>query len=340
MDQPQPPSPQVVHVVARPGGIQAAIGLILGLVALGVAFFVGVGVGAVTMLAGTKVESPIVQELYRDGGRSKVAIIPVEGAIDGYRADVVRLLVDEVLESRSIKAVVLRVDSPGGSIAPSDRIWYEIKRLQDKGLPVVASYGGLAASGGYYISCGTDHIVAEPTCITGSIGVIAQTFVFTGLMDKIGIEPVTIMATDSPEKDLGNPFRNWTEKDHQQYMELLDAAYVIFNTRVREGRGKVITDPARVDQLADGSIYTAPEALDSGLIDAIGYLDDAVAAAESQAGLRAGSATVVVLREPVGFLGSLLGVRGTDPLAGLRDADSIRSMVNELSLPRVMYLMR
>jgi protease-4 len=354
MDQPPPSSPlvppapgpkgpappQVVQVVSRTGGFQAAIGLIVAILALGAIFFIGLAIGVFTMFAGSVAESLVQTELYRDGDRSKVAVIEVHGVIDPYRADTVRFLVDEVLRTRSIKAVVLRVDSPGGGIAPSDQIWYQVERLRNEGLPVVASYGGLAASGGYYISCGADHIVAEPTCITGSIGVIAQTFIFKDLLDKVGIEPVTLLATDSPQKDVGNPFRTWTEEDRVQYVEMLDAAYAIFNTRVRDGRGNVITDPARVDELADGSIYTAQEAMDSGLIDAVGYLDDAVAAAESRAGIRKGKATVVILRQPTGFLGGLLGVRGHEPSTRVRDADSIRSLVNELGSPRVMYLMR
>jgi protease-4 len=340
---PRPAAPaaqQVVRVVSKPGIFQAAIGIILGVAALGIVFFVGLTLGVFTMFAGSMAESPIVHELYRDGDRNRVAIIEVKGVIDPIRAEAVRVLVDEALATRAVKAVVLRVDSPGGGIAPSDQIWFQVKRMRDAGLPVVASFGGLAASGGYYVSCGADHIVAEPTCITGSIGVIAQTFILKDLMDKVGIEPVTLLATNSPQKDMGNPFRPWTEEDRIQYVEMLDAAYEIFHTRVKEGRGTVITDPARIDALADGSIFTAQEAVDGGLVDAVGYLDDAVAAAETQAGIRQGKSTVVILREPVDFWGSMLGVRAPDLSARLRDADAIRSLVNELGSTRVMYLMR
>jgi protease-4 len=344
MDQPLPPAahlqPRTLQIVNRSGGFQAAIGLMVGLLALGAIFVVGLVIGAATMFAGSIAESAITHELYREGGRSKVAIIEVEGVIDPYRARVFRLLADEVLATGSIKAVILRVDSPGGGIAPSDEIWYQVQRLKDAGLPVIASYGGLAASGGYYISCGADHIVAEPTCVTGSIGVIAQTFVLSGLMDKVGIEPVTLLSTASPDKDLGNPFRPWTEQDYARYTAMLDAAYGIFNARVRDGRGSVITDPARIDALADGSIYTADEAVKNGLIDAVGYLDDAVAAAEQHAGLGAGRATVVILREPLPLLGGLLGVHGREPSRRLDDAEAVRSLVNELGSTRVMYLMR
>jgi protease-4 len=332
--------PRVLQVVTRTGGFQAAIGLMVGLLALGAIFVVGLIIGAATILAGTMEESAVVHEIYRKGDRSQVAIIEVKGLIDPYRAEVVRLLADEVLATHSIKAVVLRVDSPGGGVAASDEIWYQVKRLRDAGLPVVASYGGLAASGGYYISCGTDHIVAEPTCITGSIGVIAQSFILSGLLDKVGIEAVTLMATDSPEKDLGNPFREWTDVDRQRFTAMLDAAYEIFNTRVWDGRKTVITDRTKLDALANGAVYTADDAVKNGLVDSVGYLDDAIAAAESRAGIRAGRSTVVTLREPASLLGGLLGVRGDESARHLGDAESIRSWVNELGAPRLMYLMR
>ena len=112
----------------------------------------------------------------------------------------------------------------------------------------------------------TDHILAEPTCITGSIGVIAQTFIFKDLLDKVGIEPVTLISTASPAKDLGNPFRAWTEEDRSKYRDMLDAAYDIFNQRVREGRSRASSDPPRINELADGAVYTAAQALSCGRI--------------------------------------------------------------------------
>ncbi len=326
------------HISHGVGGLARAIGFIAGLLILGLVFAVGLAIGAVTVLAGTMIEGPLIAEQYRDGDANTIAVIPVEGIIDSYMAELVRLCVDEVMADDSIRAVVLRVDSPGGSIAASDQVWYQVGRLRDEGLPVVSSYGGLAASGGYYISCATDHILAEPTCITGSIGVIAQTFILKDLLDKVGIQPITLISSASPAKDLGNPFRAWTDEDHRRYAELLDAAYVIFNQRVKDGRGHAITDPSRIDELADGSIYTAREAHESGLIDGIGYLDDAIAEAERRAGLSPGSASVIVLREAVSLFDNLLvntGIRST-----LRDAESIRSLVNELAAPRLMYLMQ
>ncbi len=120
---------------------------------------------------------------------------------------------------------------------------------------------------------------------------------------------------------------------------MLDAAYDIFNQRVREGRQHAITDPARVDELADGSIFTAQEAVDNGLVDAVGYLDDAVAQAEKRAGLPKGRSTVITLREPAGLLGSFLGAERSSDLGRL-DADRLRTIINDFSSPRLMYLMQ
>ncbi len=336
---PPPRPPQALRITAGPGGLFQAIGFVIGVFLFGIVFVGGLALGALAVAAGSMFQTNLYEDTYRDGGAGTVAVIPVEGTIDGGRAEVVRIMVKRVLELDSVKAVVLRVNSPGGGIAPSDEIWYQVRKLKDEGLPVVASFGALAASGGYYVSCGTDCIFAEPTTITGSIGVIAQTFVVSDLLENVGVEPVTLLATDSPEKDLGNPLRPWTEKDRQKYVALLDAAYAIFCDKVRTGRESVITDPDRVDRLADGSIYTAAQAQANGLVDKIGYLDDAIAHAETLGGIATGTARVVVLREPASPLGSLLGARGR-PARRSIDAETVRTFVNDLSAPRVMYLMR
>ncbi len=335
-----PPRPATARFSRGAGGFAQAIGFAAGVLMLGIVFTVGLGIGALTMFAGSIVDSPVVSEVYRDGDDDTIAVIPVEGIIDDYLARSVRLFVDEVLADGAVKAVVLRVDSPGGGVAASDQIWYQVRRLRNERMPVVSSYGGVAASGGYYVSCATDHILAEPTCITGSIGVIAQTFIFKDLLDKVGIEPVTLISSASPAKDLGNPFRAWTEQDRSMYRDMLDAAYDIFNQRVKDGRSRAISDPERIDELADGSVYTAAQALSSGLIDGIGYLDDAIAQAESLAGLAPGTASVIVLRQQTSLLDDLMASTRTDLRSRLRNADSIRSLVNELAAPRLMYLMR
>jgi protease-4 len=336
-----PHQPQVVHVAARPGGLWSALGFVAGLFFFGVALVIGIIFGVAAMMAGSSIDTVVLEQTYRDGGRDKIVIIPVEGVIDERQAESVHAAVNHVLEDRQVRGVVLRVNSPGGGVTASDEIWYQIERLKQARLPVVASYGGVAASGGYYISCAADHIMAQETCITGSIGVIAQIFTMEGLMDKVGIQPVTLVATDSPEKATGNDmFRQWNEHDQKKILTMLDAAYEIFNRRVSDGRGHVITDTEQLNGLANGSIYTAQEALDGGLIDSIGYLDDAIAQLERMANLTPGRATVVRLARPPSLFGGLLAQGSAKTSPNLFDADAVRGLINDLNAPRVMYLMR
>jgi protease-4 len=297
--------------------------------------------GVIGFWAGAGVDQFIIEQPYRDAGGRRIAVIPVRGVIDGRRAEFVRLSVQHVLDDPSFDAVVLRVDSPGGGVTASDQIWHHVTRMKDQGLPVVASFGSVAASGGYYVSCDADEIVAERTSITGSIGVIAQILTFQGLMDKVGVEPVTLVASDSPDKEVANNvFREWNERDREQVRELLNAAYDTFYQRVRDGRKNAIADDRRLDQLADGSVFTAEEALEAGLVDTMGYLDDAILSAEKRAGITAGRASVVVLTERPMLFGQM-------PLAGLAkqeqrdplDAETIRTFANELGSLKLMYLM-
>jgi len=335
--------PQVVHVSGRPTTFGRVLGIVGGLFLFGLVFLLGLVLGAVMM----SVPPPkVMAESYRPGGYDKVAIIPVKGVILGEQASFVRHCVDHVLNDSSYQAVVLRVDSPGGGVTASDQIWYQINRLKEKNIPVVASYGALAASGGYYVSCHADHILCEETGVTGSIGVIAQIFTFQELANKVGVEPVTLVASGSPDKDVANNvFREWNEQDKQKIRTMLDAAYATFRKRVENGRGGALPDSTTLDAIADGSVFTAGQAVENGLIDGLGYLDDAITKAENLANLRPGEATVQLLRRPPSLFPqpSLVRAALNDnalPSSTLFDADQVRNVINDLSAPRVMYLMR
>jgi len=287
----------------------------------------------------------ILRMVQNPGGGQRIAIIPVEGIIGPAMSDFVRDATDYVLDDgNNIDAVILRVDSPGGGVSSSDQIWYEMQRITDSGRPIIASYGGLAASGGYYISCDTDHIMAEPTCVTGSIGVIAQILTLEDMMNKVGIEPITLVASNSPEKDIGNDiFHKWNEQDRETIIEMLDAAYETFFKRVADGRKSVIDSETKLQEIADGSIYTADQAMSNGLIDGIGYLDDAVTYVEQNALRRmVGSAEVVTLRYPPSLFGDglLMQAHQREMATGRLDAERVRTFANELAAPRLMYLMR
>jgi len=182
--------------------------------------------------------------------------------------------VDELLnhaaESPSIDGLLIDIDSPGGAVDPSDVIFQRLRRFTaDTGKPVVARMNGLAASGGYYVAMGASRILAHPSCLTGSIGVIIQSWNATGLFDKLGLELFTM--TSGPNKDLLNPGRP-VSKEHKAIIQgIVDDAYGAFVAAVATGRG---LDSTRVRGLADGRIYTARQAKALGLIDAVGYEEE------------------------------------------------------------------
>lgn len=182
--------------------------------------------------------------------------------------------VDELLthagESPSIDGLLLDIDSPGGAVDPSDVIFQRLRRFTaDTGKPVVARMNGLAASGGYYVAMGASRILAHPSCLTGSIGVIIQSWNATGMFEKVGLELVTL--TSGPNKDLLNPGKP-VSKEHRVIIQgIVDDAYGAFVAAVVTGRG---LDSTRVRALADGRIYTARQAKALGLIDAVGYEEE------------------------------------------------------------------
>ncbi|MHC5025662.1 MAG: signal peptide peptidase SppA [Planctomycetota bacterium] len=334
-------APQVVQIVSKSSGFTRAILFMLALFMFGGVFAFGLFFGFFSGFSASAASgmSRLVDQPYRAGSGGKIAIIPVVGVIDGPQAEFVRGAVDKVLDDRSVKAVVLRVNSPGGGVTASDQIWYQVRRLKNSGLPVVASYGGMATSGGYYVSCHADEIVAEETCTTGSIGVIAQILTMEGLLDKVGIEAVTLVASGSPQKDVANDMmRAWNDQDRDRVVTMLDAAYSTFLQRVQDGRGAVVDSTERIRELADGSVYTAQAALENGLIDQVGYLDDAIGAAERLASLPLGRSNVVILRDPPSFFGSPWLLEGPAKTPATLDAETIRSFVSDLSAPRMMYL--
>lgn len=337
------PVPQtvLVQVAARRGGVGQALLLVATLLLIAGAFVVGLAAGSVAILA-APVRAPLVfEQLERSGGHFRIAIIDVQGPIDDATAVGVRRAVDHVLADASFRAAVLRVDSPGGAVSPSDRIRADLARLAARGLPVVASYGGVAASGGVYVSAEADAIVCEPTAMTGSVGVIASILTFGGMLDLVGVQPVTLVAAESPRKSEANDvFRSWTEADRAAVQRLLDHAHERFVTIVADARAGKARDAEALRGVLDGRVLTADEALGAGLVDAIGYLDDAIAEAERRAGLAANATTVVRVVQPRPLFGtSFLGqtdARGAD----LLDPNALRRLLEEAGSLRIEYRLR
>jgi protease-4 len=210
----------------------------------------------------------------------KIAVIPLTGTITGtsgplmYSGVITPALVQEQLDraegDTEVKAIILRVESPGGEVAPCQEILEEVEQAKQS-KPVVISMGSMAASGGYYISCTADKIVALPGTLTGSIGVIAQIPNLKGLFDKLGIEMQTF--TGGEHKDMYAGYRNLTPEEQEIMQNLVDEYYEQFVDIVAEGRGM---DKEEVRSLATGQLYTGVEAKELGLVDELGGLDKAV----------------------------------------------------------------
>jgi protease-4 len=209
------------------------------------------------------------------GGR--VGVVDVKGVITESE-DVVGAL-KSFERSPTVKAVVVRVESPGGGVAPSQEIYHAILKLR-KTKPVIASLGGVAASGGYYVASACDAIVANPGTITGSIGVIMELGNVQGLLQKIGVHAEVIKAGEY--KDMGSPVRPLTEKERKLFQRMIDSVHAQFIEAVADGRSM---EQEKVEELADGRIFSGEQARTLGLVDALGGLEDAVALAAQRGGI-------------------------------------------------------
>jgi protease IV len=211
-------------------------------------------------------------------GGPRVAVVEIEGIIlDGDQ--VVRELRDHA-ENPAVKAVVVRVNSPGGVVAPTQEIYNAIQRVRKGGKPVVASFGAVAASGGYYIGAATNRIFANPGTLTGSIGVVMQMANVEGLLKKVGVEYVVVKA--GAYKDVGNFARTMTAEERRILQALLDDVHGQFITAVAQGRG---LDESAVRAVADGRIYSGAQAKTLKLVDELGGFEEAVEAAGKLGGV-------------------------------------------------------
>ncbi len=267
--------------------------------------------------------------------RKAVAIVRAEGPISGGEpvgllasqgaySDVIVKQLWRAAKSDSVKAIVLRVDSPGGGITPSDEIRNQILKIR-KGTnkPVIVSMGSTAASGGYYISAPANHILANETTITGSIGVITILPNFQGLMEKVGIRAEVL--TSGPNKDLGSAFAPLSDDDRQILQTVIDDAYGRFVQVVAEGRG---IEAESVRKFADGRIFTAKQAKDLKLIDGFGDLPEAIELAADLGGIN-GEPKII----DYGSKGSALGL-GASLFSGIlpRGVDNVLSQEHNFSI--------
>jgi protease-4 len=218
-------------------------------------------------------------------GGAKVAVVEVEGVIGvtterNLDSDGIVRTLGEYRDDPAVRAVVLRINSPGGVVAPTQEIFTAVRRLREAKKPVVASLGSVAASGGYYVAVAADRIYASPGTLTGSIGVVMQLANLEGLLKKVGVEHVVVKA--GAYKDVGNLARAMTPEERRILQNLLDDVYDQFILAVADGRG---LEPKDVRAFAEGRIYSGRQAHGLKMVDDLGGLEDAIEAAAKMAGL-------------------------------------------------------
>ena len=256
-------------------------------------------------------------------GGVRIAVLPLDGEIMGSRNWIKQL--NSFAESRRVAAILIPVNSPGGQVAPSQEIYAAIKKVRDETpIPVVVSFGSVAASGGYYAALGADSIFTNPGSLTGSIGVIMQFPNYADLMDKLGVGMKTIKSQDF--KDAGSPFRDMSPEELRTFQDIIDDVYDQFITVVEEERG---LDRQSMLPLAQGQVFSGRQAYRYGLVDALGTFEDARSAAAEMAGITADTPLLYPPEERQ----SLWNVVWEDVTSTLPVREPVSSMVLAYRLP-------
>lgn len=227
---------------------------------------------------------------------------------------------DKAAADKSVKAVVLRLNSPGGTVAASDIMYHSLMEFRRKtGKPVIACVLGIGCSGAYYVACGCDGIVAQPSAVVGNIGTIFQTFSVAGTMEKIGVKAVTIKSGEL--KDMASPLHDLKPQEQKILQGIIKHLSEQFFAVVRKGRKKI--DEQKMAELSDGRVFTAEQALEQGIIDKVGYLEDGIKWAKETAHLK--KTQVVIYNRPSSYMPNAYGL-------ATANADGIGPLVN-LELP-------
>ena len=286
--------------------------------------------------------APLEEHQVSGSGKNKILLVDVSGMISSedkesfytYPSMIATIKEELTRASRdeSVKALVLRINTPGGTVTASDIIHHELKLFKaSRKIPVIASIMDVGASGGYYIASAADRILAHPSTVTGSIGVIMLTVNAHGLLEKVGVEATAI--TSGPRKDMGSPFRVMTPEERGIFQALIDSFYQRFLSVVQDGRPNLQME--QIKKLADGRIYTGDQAKAAGLVDEIGYLEEAIDAAKKKAGLT--EAKVVTYRRPGDYSNNIYTrLMAPSPLAALGNLD-VMAFVRG-GVPQFMYL--
>ncbi len=292
-------------------------------------------------------ETELIEQTIEGRGPNKILVVPVSGLIaDMPRSDLfssepgmVETIHDMLRAARKdpqVKAVLLDIDSPGGGITASDVIYHDLKEFHEQtGKDIVSLFGDVAASGAYYVASASQRIVAHPTAVTGSIGVIMPLIGMEDLFAKIGIKSRPIKS--GPMKDVGSLFREMTPEEQEMLQNIVNAYYDRFVGIVLDGmkgRGVKMTREELV-KYCDGSVFTGERAKEIGFVDEIGYFEDGVRAACDQAKIERNETRVVTYRRKPGLLATLLARSATPPAQAISLRLSGRATDET---PRFMYL--
>lgn len=333
---PQPPPPAAPPKKSRTGCLLWIVG---GLAVLFFAFTVLLLIGFVGLLTsrgGTDVlaesageEAQLVEQTIQGRGPNKILLVPISGLIaDLPRSDLlwsepgmvasIHNILRAARRDPQVKALLLDIDSPGGGITASDVIYHELKEFHEQtGKEIVSVFDDVAASGAYYVASASQRIVAHPTAVTGSIGVIMPLFGMEDLFGKIGVKARPIKS--GPMKDIGSVFRDMTPDERQMLQAIVNDYYDRFVGIVLDGmkaRGVKITREELV-KYCDGSVFTGERAKQIGFVDEIGYFEDGVRAACDLAKIKRDETRVVAYRRKPGLLATLLARSSAPPAQGL-----------------------
>lgn len=275
-------------------------------------------------------------------GREKIAVLNLDGVIQdlgglsslmgtGYNHQFFMMQLNDILEDDSVKGVVLRVNSPGGGVVESADIYDGLRAIQEeRNIPLYVSMGGMAASGGYYVSAPAEKIFVNRETITGSIGVIMESMNYAKLAEKYGVSFNTIKT--GPYKDIMSGAREMTEEERSMLQEMIGDSYDRFVEIIADGRGMT---EAEVKKVADGRILNGRQAIEAGLADEYGKTSDVIAAMKADYDLKDATVFEYSLHES---LSSLFGLKAKSLFGGNIESELIGKLLADHSAPRMMYL--
>jgi len=323
--------------------------LTIGLVTIAASALAGCGQGGGWLIKPAPIDEELTESVIsRDPGlfvTDKIVVIDVDGLLLNQRRqglffareNPVSLFVEKLDKAQAdpkVKALVIRINSPGGGVTASDIMHQRLLRFRGArgNVPVIAAIEDVGASGAYYIACGAEFILAHPTSVVGSIGVIVQTVSFAGTMEKLGITAFAI--TSGPHKDLASPLKPLDKEDQAIIRKMVDEFHKRFLAVVIAGRKKL--DAEKAKPLADGRVFAGERAKALGLTDAIGYMDDAISLAKQKCGAK--RVKVVMYHRPWGHRGTAYAAlgEGLTPQINLLNI-SVGDLV-DMTRPRFMYL--